>query len=136
MHSNSNRVCRGRRLALACAALVALSLTTGCQPGLRGARTSFGKEPVRAVWVTRWDDAGAAREFAERYARVAESVAKRAGLVGSPVVQVTGRTATVITPAIADVADLLRTSVEVRAYDTFRGWRADDCFPESPCPYP
>ncbi len=55
MHSNSNRVCGCRRLALAFVALVALSLTTGCQPGLRGARTSFGKEPVRAIWVTRWD---------------------------------------------------------------------------------
>jgi len=55
MHLNSNRLCGCRRLALACAALVSLTLTTGCQPSLRGGRANFGKEPIRAVWVTRWD---------------------------------------------------------------------------------
>jgi len=44
-----------RRLALTAVASMALWLTTGCQPGMRGGRGNFGKSPVRAVWVTRWD---------------------------------------------------------------------------------
>jgi len=38
-----------------CSAVVLVFLTTGCQLGMRGTRASFGREPVRAVWVTRWD---------------------------------------------------------------------------------
>ena len=86
------------------------------------------------VWVTRWDDAAAAAEFAARYAAIADSVASSAGFSGAARVLVDGRTAVVLSPTLADLGPPILAGLEIRAYQSFDEWTADDCFPESPCP--
>jgi hypothetical protein len=40
----------------------------------------------------------------------------------------------VITPGARAHADWLLGAAEWRSYPDFAAWRADDCFPETPCP--
>jgi len=86
------------------------------------------------VWLTRWDTAEAAAEFAAQYGAIAPGVASNAKLSGVPEVVVRERVALVVTPGLRAHADWLLEASEVRAYPDFAAWRADDCFPESPCP--
>ncbi len=55
MVPQSHHIGRVRVGRACCAALLALTFTTGCQPGMKRSSGSFGKEAVRAIWVTRWD---------------------------------------------------------------------------------
>lgn len=86
------------------------------------------------IWVTHWSDAGAAREFAARYAEIAPSVSARSRLAGVPDPIVDGRVVRVLTPGLRDLSELLRREVETRAYSRISAWVADGCFPETPCP--
>jgi hypothetical protein len=45
-----------------------------------------------------------------------------------------GRTVLVLTPGLLDHAELFIRRSEFRSYRSFREWKADNCFPESPCP--
>ncbi len=85
------------------------------------------------VWVTRWDDAASARRFAEGYAEIAPSVARLARLSGPPAVALSGRTALVISPTLADLVPRVQDGVEIRGYESFDAWRDGGCFP-SGCP--
>lgn len=86
------------------------------------------------VWLTRWDSPDAAARFAKAYAAIAAKVAANSPVSGTPAVVLHGRTALVLTPGLAPQADWLVRASEIRAYDGFAEWRADGCFPESPCP--
>jgi len=87
------------------------------------------------LWFTRWADEASAQAFAEVYAQVAGSIASVAPLASTPRVQVSGRTALVLTDGIADLAALLLEQSEIRTYRRLNEWIADDCFTESPCPW-
>jgi hypothetical protein len=91
-------------------------------------------ESQEIAWLTRWDDVGAAREFAIRYREIAPALAAAAGLSGPPQVLLEGRAALVLSPGMRDLATLLREGVEIRAYDTLRAWIEDGCFTEPSCP--
>lgn len=87
------------------------------------------------VWYTRWSSPEAARRFARLYARAAPSIAERAGFAKPPVATQHGRDVLVLTAGVAGTSQLIRERVETRSYASFIDWVADDCFPESPCPY-
>ena len=87
------------------------------------------------VWYTRWTTAPAARDFARLYARAAPSIAARTGLASPPVAEQHGREVLVLTAGVRGASKLIRDGVEVRSYDSFLDWVADDCFTESPCPF-
>lgn len=85
------------------------------------------------LWLTLWDDAGAAERFAERYRAIAASVARAAGFSGEPTVLVDGRSAVVASPGVVDLALPALRGAEVRAYDTLDRWWDGGCFPTG-CP--
>jgi hypothetical protein len=91
-------------------------------------------ESPELVWLTRWDSPASAQRFASAYREIAPGVAAHAPLAGRPEVVVRDRTALVVTPGLADAAEWLIGASEVRSYSTFVQWRADGCFPETPCP--
>ena len=101
--------------------------------GDRFAQIDCGKQ-WELIWLTRWDSPEAARHFASEYLRVAPAVAANSPLSGTPEVIVRGRSALVITPGASAQADWLLAHSEVRTYHDFLAWRADGCFPETPCP--
>jgi hypothetical protein len=91
-------------------------------------------EVSELVWLTRWDDAAAAEEFAKRYEAIAPGVAQVSGLSEIPEVRLEGRTALVATRGLRSLEDAILAGAEIRAYDKMSEWVRDDCFPESPCP--
>jgi hypothetical protein len=91
-------------------------------------------ETWELVWLMRWDSTEAAQRFATAYRTIADGVAAHAQLAGPPSVVVRERSALVVTPGLLAHADWLLDASEIRAYAGFAEWRADDCFPESPCP--
>ena len=86
------------------------------------------------VWLTRWNSREDASRFASAYREIADAIAASAKLSGAPEVIVRDRTALVVTPGLRALTDAILADSEVRAYARFADWRADDCFPESPCP--
>jgi hypothetical protein len=91
-------------------------------------------EKWELVWLTRWDSPESAERFARAYAKVAAAVGANAPLSGAPVALVRDRTVLVITPGARAHADWLLAASEIRTYTDFLAWRADGCFPETPCP--
>ena len=86
------------------------------------------------AWLTRWTDAAAAADFARRYRAAAAAVARSSPLSGVPRVIEAGRTVLVLTPGLLAPAELFIRRSEFRSYRSFGEWKADNCFPESPCP--
>lgn len=91
------------------------------------------KRGPELLWVTRWDDAGSARAFADRYGTIATSVARAAGFESAATVALDERSAVVASPGVADLALPMLRGSEIRAYDTFDAWWDDGCFPTG-CP--
>ncbi len=91
-------------------------------------------ETWQLAWLTRWKSAAAAQRFATAYGAIAGAVGAHSRLAGTPEVVLRDRSVLVITPALREHADWLIDTSEIRAYSRFADWRADDCFPESPCP--
>lgn len=91
-------------------------------------------ESWELVWLTRWDSPQDAARFASAYRGIADAIAANAKLSGTPEVIVRDRTALVVTPGLRAFAHAILADSEIRAYARFADWRADDCFPESPCP--
>ena len=81
------------------------------------------------VWLTRWRTAAAAREFADRYQRIAASVRVRDGmLAGEPRAIVRGRSVVVTTPELGDVvADVAESPI--KAFSSYSAWVASGCYP-------
>jgi hypothetical protein len=86
------------------------------------------------LWLTRWDDAPSAAQFAERYRAIAPSIAQASGLSDVPGVRLAGRSVLVTTGGLQSLQDVVLAEAEVRSYASLGEWVRDDCFPESPCP--
>jgi hypothetical protein len=91
-------------------------------------------ETSELLWLTRWDDAEGAAEFARRYAAIAPRVAQVSDLSGTPRVRLDGRSALVTSGGLHPLGEVLLREAEVRAYASTSEWVRDACFPESPCP--
>ncbi len=91
-------------------------------------------EDSEILWLTRWDDAPSAAQFAERYRAIAPSIAEVSGLSDVPSVRVVGRTALVTSGGLQSLQDVVLAEAEIRSYASLGEWVRDDCFPESPCP--
>jgi len=87
------------------------------------------------VWLTRWADDAAARDFASAYRTIAPSIAKQSELAGIPRAQQSGRVVLVTTPGMREHSQLILESSEIRAYRSFERWYRDGCFGEGQgCP--
>jgi hypothetical protein len=93
-------------------------------------------EVSELLWLTRWDDAQAAAEFARRYEAIAPGIAQVSRLSDIPRARIAGRTVLVTTGGLRPLQDAVLIQSEVRGYASIGEWLRDDCFPESPCPTP
>ena len=92
-----------------------------------------GEGADQLAWVSRWQSAGAAGEFAARYRAIAASVANHGEvLAGAPAPFVFDSTVVVATPALHDAAASL-AKAPARTFASFAEWQASGCFPQDEC---
>ncbi len=85
------------------------------------------------AWLSAWETAEAAREFAEEYNAIAASIAEYGGVLRAPATaQVEGSRAIVTTPGLIDEAESLASAPQ-RSFSTFGEWIASGCFPLEDC---
>ena len=85
------------------------------------------------AWLSRWGNAEAAREFAQRWRGIASAIVPYGGVLRTGLtVYRRDRLVIVVTPGIEDALPRIQAS-EVRSFSRFGDWIASGCFPQQRC---